>query len=531
MKGTDRRTFIKGAMSLGGISLLSCLSSQVLAARQERKGIYEYPSFRINPFQLGVASGDPDSDGFVIWTRLAPEPVAEHGGMHMVPMRVHWEVAEDPAFKRIAQKGTAVAAPELGHAVHAEITGLKADTVYWYRFKCGSERSVHGRSKTLPLPNADVSQVKFVIAGCQSIEHGLYTAWDHIANEDLDFIFHYGDYIYEYKDKGTGPFPNRGEHWAAARRVVGQEIYSIEDYRRRYALYKLDIHLQRAHASAPWFVSFDDHEIDNNWAGNIDQDGTSPLLFQTRKAMALQAYYENMPLRLRSFPQNGDMRMYRSAQYGKLLNAYILDTRQYRSDQLADGVKSPDVYSDQRTMLGDAQEAWLFEQLANSRSHWNLLAQQVHFGHLIHRQKDGEDMYPMDTWSGYLHSRRRLLSQIERYAKGKTVVASGDSHRHYACDVMQDNGKDIICAEFLATSITSNGDGVYQDELAKSMLALNPHLKATAVKRGYTRCTVTPEKWQADLMVVDRVFTPGAPLELFKRFYLENGKPGLKEAV
>ncbi|MCU4675026.1 alkaline phosphatase D family protein [Catenovulum sp. 2E275] len=535
MKSIDRRTLLKAIAGLGGAGVIgSFFPFNVMALTGERRGIFEYPSFKINPFQLGVASGDPATDGFVIWTRLAPEPLAEHAGMNMVPIRVSWDVAEDPNFKKIVLSGKTVAAPELGHSVHVEVEGLKPNREYWYRFNCGGEKSLYGRSKTLPLAGSSVDKIKFAVAGCQSIEHGYYTAWNHIANEDLDFVFHYGDYIYEYKDHGIGPVPNRGQLWQEMRQTVGQEIYSIEDYRRRYALYKLDINLQRAHAAAPWFVSFDDHEIDNNWASDTDQDGSPAHIFQFRKAMAFQAYYENMPLRLSSLPMNNEIKLYRSAQYGNLLNAFILDTRQYRSDQVAGGSKALNkvkaTFSDKRTMLGEAQEKWLFKGLENSDTKWNLLAQQVLIGHLSYGQDSaGQDLYGMDGWSGYLHSRRRLLNQIEKHGLGRTVIVSGDSHRHYACDLMQDNDDKVIASEFLATSITSGMDGSMQDDFTNTINQLNPHLKATVNKRGYTLCTVTPEYWQADLKIVDKVMTPDSPIQTYRSFVLEQGKAGMKQ--
>ena len=158
--------------------------------------------------------------------------------------------------------------------MHVEIEGLSPARPYWYRFIVGEATSPVGRGATLPLASARVDRVRFAVAGCQHYEEGHFTAWRRIAEEPLDFVFHYGDYIYEGPDSGPGERKMNGRPFTNLRRHVGGEIYSLDDYRRRHAQYRSDRDLQAAHASAPWFVSFDDHEIDNNWASEIDQDGT-----------------------------------------------------------------------------------------------------------------------------------------------------------------------------------------------------------------------------------------------------------------
>lgn len=279
------------------------------------RNLIDAPGFLTTPFALGVAAGDPDADGFVAWTRIVPEPAQPDGGMVAAPVRVGWEVARDPDFRQIVRHGEAIAHPELAHAVHVEVTGLESARPYWYRFTCGGHRSPVGRGATLPLPQARLDRLRFAVAGCQNYEEGLYTAWRKIAEEPVDFVFHYGDYIYEGPDRGPAPRRIAGRVVTPIRRHTGGEIQSITDYRLRYGLYKSDADLQAAHAAAPWFVSFDDHEVDNNWAGDHDQDGTPPELFLMRRAMAMQAYYEHMPLRRRSMPVGAQMRMYRDARF------------------------------------------------------------------------------------------------------------------------------------------------------------------------------------------------------------------------
>lgn len=196
-------------------------------------------------------------------------------------------------------------------------------------------------------------------------------------NEPIDFVFHYGDYIYEGPDSGDHLHEIDGHKAHVLRRHVGPECYSLDEYRRRYAQYKMYPDLQAVHAATSWIVSFDDHEIDNNWAGDTDQDGTPPEIFRLCRASGLQAYYENMPLRATSIPDGSHMQLYRSFRFGDLMNMFVLDTRQYRSDQAygdTHAAQGEDVWSPERTMMGAQQEQWLFDGLGRSDAKWNLLA-------------------------------------------------------------------------------------------------------------------------------------------------------------
>ena len=520
MSACDRRRLLE-LLSMGGMFLTA---GPALAQ----------PRFITPPFQLGVASGDPAPDGFVIWTRLAPEPLAPHGGMIMAPVAVAWEVAADEAFRHVVRRGEAIARPELAHAVHVELAGLEPGRPYWYRFICGAERSLPGMSRTLPAAGARVDRVRFAVAGCQHFEEGWYTAWRHIAEEQADFVFHYGDYIYEGRDTGGTRLMN-GRIFDPVRRHTGQEIYSLDDYRLRYAQYRADTDLQAAHASAPWFVSFDDHEVDNNWVADLDQDGTPPEIFLLRRAAAFQAFYEHMPLRRASLPRGGGMRMFRRAQFGDLMQAHFLDTRQYRSDQPnGDGDKplAREVFAANRTMLGAEQEAWLFDGLARRETRWNLIAQQVMMMHL-NTQRDplqSEGVYPMDTWSGYLHSRRRLLDHIHDRGLTNVAVVTGDAHQHYAADLHLDQGGAPVASEFLATSITSGSDGLGETPFNALWRRNNPHLKAMQDRRGYVLCDVRRDLFCADMKILDQVREPGGRLSTHARFVLERGERGLKSA-
>lgn len=530
MTDFTRRRLLSGMTLAGGTTLWGAG-----AMAQTLRNLVESPAFVVPPFQLGIASGDPSADGFVLWTRLAPEPLQPNGGMAMVPMRVQWEVAEDEGFRSIVAKGDAIAHPELAHAVHVEVTGLRPDRPYWYRFLCGRERSLAGRSRTLPLPGAPTDRARFIVAGCQNYEQGFYTAWRHAAGEEADFVFHYGDYIYEGRDSGPAPRSGGGILYSPPRRHLGDEIYTLDDYRRRYALYKMDHDLQAAHAAAPWFVSFDDHEVDDDWAGDHDQNGTPIEIFRLRRAIAMQAYYEHMPLRRASMPTGSQMQMFRRAAYGDLIDMHFLDTRQYRSDQVMgdrERALGPDVNSPQRTMLGDRQERWLFDGLAQGRARWQLIAQQVLLMHLA-QQRPGETAprFSMDQWPGYLHSRERLLGHIAERRLTNVMTVSGDAHRHFAGDLLRADGKGpVIASEFSATSISSGADGVGDDEGHRSVFGGNGCLKTSVDRRGYLFCDVDRDRFRGDLRVVDTVTRPGGALSTFASFTAEHGKPGLQRS-
>lgn len=465
--------------------------------------------FEENPFQLGVAAGDPLPDGFVIWTRLAPRPLEPDHGMPSAPVPVTWEVAADQGFNTIVQKGEAIARPELGHAVHVEVGGLQPARPYFYRFMAGRERSGVGRAKTTPVVGSALAAIKFGVLGCQAYESGYYTAHRKIAAEDLDFIYCYGDYIYEGRGNRiygtTSPQENPRVH-------LGGEIYSITDYRQRYAQYKMDADLQASHASTAWFTTWDDHEIDNNWVADLDQDGTDPAIFRLRRAAAMQAFYEHMPLRKSSFPTSTGLQLYRRAQYGNLLDLNLLDTRQFRSDQPCNdrfNAGCEGINAREAQVLGEVQEAWLLNNLNRSEATWKVLAQQIMVMDLDRNPGDDYGVNP-DSWAGYRVPRARLLQHIKDRRIANTVVLTGDEHQNYAGELYLDGRNPEgapIATEFVSTSITSGGDG--QDERGDQaeFLAANPQLKFRNSQRGYVLCDVTPEHWQTEFKVLDKVST------------------------
>jgi alkaline phosphatase D len=497
------------------------------------RGALAQPVFTTYPFQLGVAAGDPQPDGFVIWTRLAPEPLIDGHGMPAQPVPVDWEVATDRGFGTVVRKGQAVARPELGHSVHVEVAGLQPARPYWYRFTAGKEQSLVGRASTTPLAGADVRQVRFGVAGCQHYEQGLFTAHRKLAEEELDFIFCYGDYIYE--GRGSRVYNSPRGPTSNPRQYVDGEVYSLDDYRRRYAQTKMDLDLQAAHAAAAWFNVWDDHEIDNNWVSDLDQDGTPPAVFKLRQQSAMQAFYENTPLRPSALPSGPALQLYRRARYGRLLELSFLDTRQHRTDQ-ACGDKWNTVCADleraNAEVLGARQERWLLDGLSASQARWKALAQQIMVMDLD-RNPGPEYTVNLDSWAGYRSPRARLLSHIRDRRVSDVVVLTGDEHQHYAGELHLDGrnpGPRPIATEFVATSISSSGDGVDQRPDMVRIQAANSQLKFNSSRRGYLICDVTPERWQAEFKVLDRVTTPDGALSTRIKLAVAAGDPRLVPA-
>ncbi|MET9418351.1 alkaline phosphatase D family protein [Streptomyces klenkii] len=482
------------------------------------------------PFTLGVASGDPLPDAVVLWTRLAPRPWEPGGGLPAVGTAlVSWEVAEDEKFARVVRRGRAVATGDFGYSVHADVRGLRPGRSYWYRFRAGPWISPTGRTRTAPAHGSPPGRMRLGVASCQQYDEGYYTALAHLAHEDLDVVFFLGDYIYENAIDGR----------AGARQLpsgsrlpddFAHETVTLEDYRLRYALGKSDPDLQAAHAAHPWCVTWDDHEVENNYAADISQDNAPPGQFLLRRAAAYRAYWENMPLRLPQCPTGPYMRLYRRLHYGRLAQFDILDTRQYRSDQAyGDGWQQPGPESEDpsRTLLGPAQEHWLSNGFQHCTATWNIIPQQVAFSRRRLRPQDSP--LSMDAWDGYPAARKRLLDAADAAGLTNLVVLSGDSHIHLAMDIkadFDDPASPTRGVEILGTSVSSDGDGIEKPEDWQSLLNANPHMLYYAKRRGYVVVTLTPSQAQADYRVLPYVTRPGAPISTATSLTCRAGHPG-----
>jgi alkaline phosphatase D len=519
MRMLSRRELLALASKLGMAAILQPLAparawSQVALSK--------------DPFTLGVASGDPWPDNVVLWTRLAPDPL-DGGGMPMSNVEVGWEIARDDRFKNIVHAGATIARPELGHAVHVEVPGLEPGRDYWYRFHAGKETSQTGRTKTAPAPGSAVGQVRFGVCGCSHYETGYFTAYRRIAEEHFDFVIHTGDYIYE----GREAAPDRA---GVVRRHRGDEIYTLTDYRNRYAQYKTDHDLIAAHASAPFVVTTDDHEVDNDYAGSSDEHDTPAEIFLLRRAAAYQAYYEAMPLRASTLPSGPDMRLYRRLQFGRLIDLDMLDTRQYRSRQACGRnleSQCSEAAAPSRTILGSAQERWLFEQLSRSRATWTVLGQQVPTFTRDAVATNPQGRYSMDKWDGYTAARARLYGRLREMKEANPIVVSGDVHVHYGADLkldFQDPRSPTIATEFTNTSITSGGDGSEVSAVWDKIRGDNPHIKYHSARRGYIACTAAPQTLRADFKVLEKVTVRDAPIRTGGSLVVEAGRRGSNPA-
>ncbi|MGN9842837.1 alkaline phosphatase D family protein [Nonomuraea sp. H19] len=485
---------------------------------------------RTDPFTLGVASGDPDHEGFVLWTRLAQQPLAEDGlgGMPQRPFPVLWQVYADEQCRRVVRAGVAVAAPEWGHSVHVEVQNLSSDREYWYRFRVGPYISPVGRARTAPHPLSYGGALAMAFVSCAQFEHGYFTSYRRLAEEHPDLILHLGDYQYEYT-KNTYNIPGGN-----IRHHEGPETETLANYRQRHAQYKADPDLQAAHAAAPWLVVWDDHELDNNWADEVPEKPEVPQPnFRARREAAFRAYYENMPLRRTSIPRGLDMQLYRRIRWGRMATFHMLDTRQYRDDQgCGDGYKDcPASIDPNRSITGAEQEAWLLDGFRHSRAQWDILGQQVFFA-----QRDNNagpaKVTSQDAWDGYVASRRRITQGWLDADVRNPVVLTGDVHAHWASDLKLDYDDPTgpsVGSELVATSISTGGNGADSDPAAHPFLKINPHLKFYNNQRGYVLTKIEREQMTADFKVVPRVSEPGAEAYTRATFVIEDQVPGVQQ--
>ncbi|WPW28542.1 alkaline phosphatase D family protein [Streptomyces atratus] len=486
-----------------------------------------------DPFTLGIASGDPQPDSVLLWTRLAPRPYETGSGLPQSRVEVSWELAHDEHFSRIVQRGSATAHPEFNHSVHVEVKGLEADRVFYYRFRSGTWISPAGRTRTAPAPDARNSALRLAAVSCQAYHDGYFTAYKHLAQEDVDVVFHLGDYLYEYAVDATGGARNYTDRKLPAR--FNRETVTLEDYRLRYGLYKSDPDLRAAHAAHPFVVTWDDHETENNYAGDTPENGVPPEEFLLRRAAAYRAYWENQPLRTPQQPSGPDMKLYRRLQFGRLAQFDILDTRQYRSDQAyGDGWHKPGPESEDpsRTLTGATQERWLLDGWHASRATWNVVPQQVAFAQ---RRDVPTDAYllSMDAWDGYPASRDRILKGAGAAGIDNLMVLTGDVHVGYGFDLKKDfddPSSRTVGTEIVATSITSGKDGTDKPAGWNNQMRANPHMKFFNGRRGYAVITLGLKQARADYRTVSAVTTPGAPVTTAGSFVTEVGNQGLTPA-
>ncbi len=475
------------------------------------------------PFTLGVASGMPRPDSVVLWTRLAPQPHAPDGGLPNRPLNLQWELADDEAFTRRVRTGTLAVHPAHAHSAHVQVEGLPAGAQFFYRFMTADAISPIGRTRTAPAADADVASLRFALASCQHYEQGAFAAHREIAAHDLDFVLFVGDYIYEGSNRRY-----------QVRAHEGPPPMTLAAYRARHATYKLDADLRAAHAAHPWVLTWDDHEVENDYAGEHSPLELPPAVFLQRRAAAYKAYFEHMPVAPGMAPQGPAMRIHERYTWGRLAELWTLDGRQYRDVQACgDGaggsIAAPcDALQDEsRSLFGAEQERWLAQGLAASTRRWKLLGQATQISPSGVNTALARRIHT-DGWDGYPKARERLLRAIAEPRVGNVLCLGGDVHRHVAAQLRLRGNEErspIVASEFVCSSVTSRG-------LSEAMMALvrasNPDIvHARSDERGYALIELNAQAATCDFRATPFPAETRARLATQARFAVEAGRPGV----
>lgn len=471
-----------------------------------------------NPFTLGVASGDPNTESVVLWTRLAIDAL-NGGAMPDEDVDVLWEMSTNESFDDIVLSGIATASPQYGHSIHVIAAPANVTGLLHYRFRLGEYTSSIGMTRLSPS-NDSVESVRIATASCQNYTAGYYTAYDDMTQQSPDLVVFLGDYIYE---GGVGTLGD-----GTVRLHNSEEIKDLVAYRNRYGLYKSDPLLQAAHHMCPWVVTWDDHEVENNYANLSPQDAADEVGYAERRAAAYQAWWEHMPVRLEP-PVDENLTIYRQVTWGGLVNMLVLDGRQYRNDQACNDAvlqvtpACEEALLPDRTMLGTQQENWVAENVA-SDSAWTVLANQT----VMTDIRLGAAILNYDQWDGYAPSRDRLLDVIDTAEAKNLIVLTGDIHLGgvgqltTTADPQTPRG-----IEFVTTSISSSGN--VNAETESLFVALTNIVDAEAQHRGYILHTVTADSWTADYRIVDNVLMENSAVSTWKTFSVTAGTAAVAE--
>jgi alkaline phosphatase D len=517
----SRREFLEAAALLGASPLLISMDPLLrLQPQAESRKVFLH----------GVASGDPLQDRVILWTRVSGIPPSSRPG-------VRWEIAADQGFRRIVSRGAFTTHEARDFTVKVDAGGLRPGTTYYYRFTVNGEQSPIGRTRT--LPSRGNGRLRLAFASCSNLPAGYFNAYRALANRpDLDAIVHLGDYIYEYPNARYGDGTRFGRVPAPDR-----EIVTLDDYRTRHAQYKTDPDLQEAHRQHPWITVWDDHEVANNtWQGgasnhNPDQGEGD---WMTRRSAAIRAYYEWMPIREAGGPVDGHI--YRSFQFGSLADLLMLDTRVVGRDQQVPRDRIEAIEDPARSLLGEMQEEWMFDQLRQSQqrnARWQLLGQQVMFAPNTPR---GQPAGSADAWDGYRPSRDRILDFLDANRMKSTVVLTGDVHSSWAYDIAKEpwegydasNGRGVTAVEFVAPSVTSptGWEAKTADGRLLRLRNARPHLKwADGLFHGYILLTVEKNAVQADWFGAKTIEERTADERFVKGFTTAVSEPHLVEAA
>jgi alkaline phosphatase D len=534
MKHLDRRSFLYNA------AIASASASTLWLPRSA----WSQTRISSNPFTLGIASGSPSQDGVVLWTRLVPSGLLGAAHLGAQDITVQWEVAQDEGFTRMVQRGQASALAALAHAVHVELAGLQAGRGYFYRFMVGDFTSPTGRTRTLPALDAPAGRFRIAYASCQRWEHGYYSAYRHMLADQPDLVLFLGDYIYEY--------PRAAQQVRAPNATSnGGWTITLDDYRSRYALHKSDPDLQAMHAACPWAFTWDDHEVQNDYAGLTPGDaGPAVSDFALRRAAAYQAFYEHMPLRANvltralaglSEKPAAEMRIYHTLPLGALGQIVLLDARQYKDPLVCtkDGAlgsstvntaQCPAWNDPARSMLGAAQEAWLAQAFARQASQpgWQIIGQSSLFAPRDFKNSGAGATMWNDGWDGYSAARSRLTDALQKASAKNAVFLGGDVHENWIGHVKADFSKPrsaTIATEFCGTSITSRHHVASTNAGVPDRISRNPHFVfADVEKRGYGLADFSAQKLQVSLRTVSDVTNKDATVQTLAQFEVASGK-------
>ncbi len=515
--------------------LLQCATACAALVSLPRTGWGQQP-WQGNPFGLGIASGSPTHDSVVLWTRLDPG-AAEAAGLTHQAIPVTWQLAHDQQFSRLAAHGVIEAMPALAHSVHAEVAGLDPDRHYFYRFIAGDAVSPTGRTRTFPHPESQVNRLRLAYASCQQWGNGYYSAYRHMLDENLDLVMFLGDYMYEYPSSRP----------VDVRPTTGGWVTTLSGYRDRYALHKSDPDLQAIHAACPWLVTWDDHEVQNDYAGTQAGDSGRPVAdFMARRRAAYQAFYEHMPVRRANFAQligqtSENARVFGSTHYGRLATLYTLDDRQFRDPQACTpGNRTGSARVDpatceiwnqaHRSLLGQEQEGWLRRQFETATSQWNVIGQQTLLGARNFDVK-GAERRSNDGWDGYPAARQRLTDAMQQTRLSNPVVLGGDVHENWVGHILSDYQRadsTRVGVEFCGTSITSLSGT--SSEKIREMLSVNPHfIFANAACRGYGVAQFTPRELTTTLRAVKDATDPQSSAFTLAKFSVESGSASIEQ--
>lgn len=527
----DRRTFLS-SLAAATIATACTTDGDESASNRDkaeapRRAVPKSAALSANSFSLGVASGDPTADSVMLWTRLCSDPLVDGGGSPTSDVEVAYDVATDEEFAELVASGIALATADLAHSVHVDVTGLASDSWYYYRFRAGEQTSPVGRTRTFPKASASKERLKFAVASCQDFQWGYYGAWAHVAVEsDLDAVVFLGDYIYESNLGDLSPDKSAKRVWATAK------AETLSEYRLRYAQTKADPQLQAAHHVVPWLTTFDDHEVANNYAGDVGEFDAGEPKSRDRRLAAYQAWYEHTPIRVESVPTSFDaITVHRSVTFGSLASIFAIETRQHADPPPCrtaaagftdDGPDCDERNDPARTNLGEVQEKWLSGALADSESQWNILANPLMLAG-INIGTAAEPLYTRDAWDGYPVVRRRLLDHIVDSKVSNPVVVTGDWHASFVLDVKAEPDGPVLMPEFLASSITTFIFGTdYRAE--------NPHIRYFVGEHCYGLVTVTPDDLLYEFKYIADVWDPETKISHVDGWRVTAGDPTAVQA-